>query len=67
MLHLVLSTLKTNLSIYAVNYNVLRIMSGMGGLTYSTKSFYIYFLLEFSNYYRNSIEIVYRNIKNLKF
>ncbi len=25
----------TNLHIYAVNYNVLRIMSGMGGLAYS--------------------------------
>ena len=25
----------TNLNIYAVNYNVLRIMSGMGGLAYS--------------------------------
>ena len=25
----------TNLNIYAVNYNVLRIMSGMGGLLYS--------------------------------
>ena len=24
-----------NLNIYAVNYNVLRIMSGMGGLAYS--------------------------------
>ena len=29
------SSLKGNLSIYAVNYNVLRIMSGMGGLAYS--------------------------------
>ena len=48
---------KYKFNIYAVNYNVLRIMSGMGGLAYSTKSFYIYFLLEFSNYYRNSIEI----------
>jgi hypothetical protein len=24
-----------NLSVYAVNYNVLRIMSGMGGIAYS--------------------------------
>ncbi len=28
-------TLATNIDIYAVNYNVLRIMSGMGGLAYS--------------------------------
>ena len=26
---------KTNIHVYAVNYNVLRIMSGMGGLAYS--------------------------------
>jgi hypothetical protein len=25
----------TNLSVFAMNYNVLRIMSGMGGLAYS--------------------------------
>ncbi len=29
------SALKGNISIYAVNYNVLRILSGMGGLAYS--------------------------------
>jgi hypothetical protein len=28
-------TLTTNMNIYAINYNVLRIMSGMGGLAYS--------------------------------
>ena len=32
---LVLSTTAQELNIYAVNYNVLRIMSGMGGLAYS--------------------------------
>ena len=31
----VLSTSSMNLNVYAVNYNVLRIMSGMGGLAYS--------------------------------
>ena len=30
-----ISTTKTELNVYAVNYNVLRIMSGMGGLAYS--------------------------------
>jgi hypothetical protein len=29
------TTLASNLNIYAVNYNVLRVMSGMGGLAYS--------------------------------
>ena len=29
------TTLSSNLNIYAINYNVLRIMSGMGGLAYS--------------------------------
>ena len=29
------TAIKTGLVIYAVNYNVLRIMSGMGGLAYS--------------------------------
>ena len=29
------ATADQNLNIYAVNYNVLRIMSGMGGLAYS--------------------------------
>ena len=29
------TTLSSDLEIYAVNYNVLRIMSGMGGLAYS--------------------------------
>jgi hypothetical protein len=28
-------TTDTNLNVYAVNYNVLRILSGMGGLAYS--------------------------------
>jgi len=28
-------TLTGNINIYAVNYNVLRILSGMGGLAYS--------------------------------
>ena len=42
--------------IYAVNYNVLRIMSGMGGLAPLEIILYLV-LLEFSNYYRNSIEI----------
>ena len=32
---LAVSTLALNLKIYAVNYNVLRIMGGMGGLAYS--------------------------------
>ena len=26
--------------VYAVNYNVLRVMSGMGGLAYSTKKYF---------------------------
>ena len=32
---ILISELSTSLNIYAVNYNVLRIMSGMGGLAYS--------------------------------
>ena len=34
------------MSIYAVNYNVLRIMSGMGGLAYSIKFFFTIILLK---------------------
>ena len=29
------NTLQSSLKMYAINYNVLRIMSGMGGLAYS--------------------------------
>jgi hypothetical protein len=29
------ATVSGNINIYAVNYNVLRILSGMGGLAYS--------------------------------
>ena len=29
------ATTNTTLNVYAVNYNVLRILSGMGGLAYS--------------------------------
>jgi hypothetical protein len=38
-------TATAKVRIYAVNYNVLRIMSGMGGLAYSTKISLSYFII----------------------
>ncbi len=41
-----------NLNVYAVNYNVLRIMSGMGGLAYSnqTQSIILFIIINPTNY-----------------
>jgi hypothetical protein len=57
-----------NLNIYAVNYNVLRIMSGMGGLAYSNWDIpyitlcLVSFIFSYLSYYFKCFYML--NIKN---